>query len=85
MFLNIHILFRKVYIYMNDDNRTIDIDMASVNISAASNFLSRVLFSNNLLFRVLLSYLIPHSHQKLNCLKGGVSYFSSVSLSINQE
>ena len=28
--------------------------------------------------------LIPHSHQKLNCLKRGVSYSSIVSLSINQ-
>ena len=28
---------------------------------------------------------IPHSHQKLNCLKSGVSYSSTVSLPINQE
>ena len=29
--------------------------------------------------------LIPHSHQKLSCLKSGVSYSLSVSLPINQE
>ena len=28
---------------------------------------------------------IPHSHQKLSCLKNSVSYSSIVSLPINQE
>ena len=31
------------------------------------------------------SYVIPHSHQQLRCLKSGVSYSSTVSLPINQE
>ena len=31
---------------------------------------------------VIVSLLIPHSHQKLNCLRSGVGYSSTVSLSI---
>ena len=32
-----------------------------------------------------VSHIMPHSHQKLICLKSGVSYSSTVSLPINQE